>query len=65
MQERKVNPVSVKSTIGFLRRRLGERSTYLFITGAMGSVAVLPKPFNWIGFIILAVAAFVPDGPVP
>jgi hypothetical protein len=56
--------VSVRSTISYLRRRLNERSTYLFITGAMGSVAVLPKPFNWIGFIILAVAAFVPDGEV-
>jgi hypothetical protein len=56
--------VSVKTTLSYLRRRLNERSTYLFITGAMGSVAVLPKPFNWIGFIILAIAAFVPDGPV-
>lgn len=56
--------MSVRSTISYLRRRLNERSTYLFITGAMGSVAVLPKPFNWIGFIILAIAAFVPDGEV-
>jgi hypothetical protein len=56
--------VSVKTTLSYLRGRLNERSTYLFITGAMGSVAVLPKPFNWIGFIILAIAAFVPDGPV-
>ncbi|HWU03185.1 MAG TPA: hypothetical protein VN222_10635 [Novosphingobium sp.] len=47
-----------------LRARLNERSTYLFITAGMGSVTVLPGPFNWIGFALLLVAAFVPDGPV-
>jgi hypothetical protein len=56
--------MSVKNTISYLRQRLNERSTYLFITGAMGSVAMLPTPFNWIGFVILTVAAFVPDGQV-
>jgi hypothetical protein len=56
--------MSVRSTLSYIRSRLNERSTYLFITGAMSSVAVLPTPFNWIGFVILAFAAFVPDGPV-
>jgi hypothetical protein len=56
--------VSLRTTISYIRQRLNERSTYLFITGAMGAVAVLPVPFNWIGFVILTVAAFVPDGPV-
>jgi hypothetical protein len=55
--------VSVKSTISYLRMRLNERSTYMFVVGSMAAVAVLPSPFNWIGFIVLAVAAFVPDSP--
>jgi hypothetical protein len=35
----------------------------MFVVGSLASVAVLPKPFNWIGFALLMVAAFVPDGP--
>jgi hypothetical protein len=49
--------------LNYLRQRLNERSTYMFIVGAMGSVSVLPVPFNWIGFLLLMIAAFVPDGP--
>jgi hypothetical protein len=55
--------VSVKTTISYLRQRLNERSTLMFIIGALGSVASLPLPFNWIGFSLLMIAAFVPDGP--
>jgi hypothetical protein len=56
--------VSVRSTVSYIRSRLNERSTYMFVFGSIASVAGLPSPFNWIGFIILAVAAFVPDGAV-
>ena len=55
--------MSVKTTLSYLRQRLNERSTYMFIVGSMASVAVLPRPFNWLGFALLMVAAFVPDGP--
>lgn len=52
------------AVIQYLRARLGERSTYMFVFGSMASAAGLPDPFNWIGFAILLVAAFVPDGPI-
>lgn len=48
----------------YLRERLNERSTYMLILGSIGSVAGLAKPFNWIGFAVLLIAALVPDGPV-
>ena len=55
--------MSVRTTVSYLRARLGERSTYMFVFGSLAAAAALPRPFNWIGFVILAVAAFVPDGP--
>lgn len=54
----------MKALFQGLRARLNERSTYMFFVGSMGSVAVLPVPFNWIGCALLAVAALVPDGPM-
>lgn len=46
------------------RARLNERSTYMLFIGALGSVAGLPTPFNWIGGAAALIAAFVPDGPM-
>jgi hypothetical protein len=51
------------ATLSYIRARLGERSTYMFVFGSIASAAGLPEPFNWIGFTILLVAALVPDGP--
>lgn len=48
----------------YLKARLLERSTYMFVMGSIAAVASLPKPFNWIGFGILSIAALVPDGSV-
>jgi hypothetical protein len=48
----------------YIRERLDERSTYMLILASIGSVAGLSSPFNWIGFAVLIVAAFIPDGSV-
>jgi hypothetical protein len=53
-----------QAVLAYLRARIVERSTWMFMFGSLASVASLPRPFNWIGFVILMVAAFVPDGPV-
>lgn len=55
--------MSVRTTISYLRARLDERSTYMFVFGSLAAVAGLPHPFNWIAFVILVVAALVPDAP--
>jgi hypothetical protein len=54
----------IGAALAYLRARLDERSTYMLIIGSIGAVAGLPKPFNWIGFVVLIIAAFTPDGPV-
>ncbi len=54
----------MRAVFDSLRARLNERSTYMFVLGSLGTVAAFPAPFNWIGGVILAVAALVPDGPV-
>ena len=54
----------IRAAFAYLKARLDERSTYMFVLGSIASVAGLSEPFNWIGFIILTVAALVPDGPV-
>lgn len=50
--------------IRYLRARLDERSTYMFVFASMGTAAALPHPFNWIAFGLLMVAAMTPDGTV-
>ena len=50
--------------MAYLRARLGERSTWMFWMGGIGSVAGLASPFNWIGAAALFGAGLVPDGPV-
>jgi hypothetical protein len=53
---------TLRSVFAYLKGRLDERSTYMLILASLGSVAALDKPFNWIGFGVLLVAALVPDG---
>jgi len=53
---------AIRSAIEYLKGRLDERSTYMLILASLGSVAALDKPFNWIGFGVLLIAALVPDG---
>ena len=48
----------------YLKARFQERSTYMLLVASLGTVASLPRPFNWIGFTALAIAALTPDGPV-
>ena len=55
----------MRAVLRGLRARLNERSTYMFIIGSLGTVSAFPAPFNWIGGAVLAVAALVPDGPLP
>ena len=52
-----------RAVLAYLKARVIERSTWMFVFGSIASVAGLPKPFNWIGFVILSVAALVPDAP--
>lgn len=49
----------------YLKARFEERSTYMLIVASIGSVAGLPVPFNWMGFIALLIAALVPDAKPP
>jgi hypothetical protein len=50
--------------IKYLKSRLEERSTWMLLVASLGSVAGLPRPFNWLGFVGLVFAALTPDGTV-
>lgn len=47
--------------VAFIKGRLNERSTYMFIISSLGTVSACPSPFNYIGGVLLFLAAFVPD----
>jgi len=49
------------TVINYIKDRLDERSTYLFVVSSLGSVAALDHPFNYIGGVLLLLAALVPD----
>jgi hypothetical protein len=46
----------------YIMARLGERSTYAFWLSSIGTVAILPVPFNFIGCAVLFAAGFIPGG---
>jgi len=46
---------------GYLKARLGERSTYMFITSSMIPLAVVPPPLSYFGTGILIIAALCPN----
>lgn len=47
--------------IQFIKNRLSERSTYMFIIASLGTVSAFPNPFNYIGGLFLGIASLVPD----
>lgn len=60
----RLNPLPyVARSIGFLKARLSERSTYLAITGGMVPLAVLPAPWSYIGFGLCVAGAMTPQAP--
>ena len=54
----------MRATLAYFRDRFCERSTYMLLVASVGSVAGLPRPFNWLGFVALVFAALTPDGTV-
>lgn len=47
----------------YLKARLCERSTYLFVTSSMIPLAVVPPPLSYFGTGILIIAALCPNPP--
>jgi H+/Cl- antiporter ClcA len=56
--------VSVRTTMSYLRSRLGERSTWLLIGAAIAAAAGLKAPWSAIFFVVGIIGALVPDGSV-
>lgn len=52
----------LKALGAYIMARLTERSTYMTWLGSIGSVAILPHPFNLIGCAVLFAAGFIPGG---
>jgi hypothetical protein len=52
----------LKAIGAYVTARLAERSTYMTWLGSIGSVAILPHPFNLIGCAVLFAAGFIPGG---
>lgn len=50
--------------LGFIKSRVGERSTWVGIGMAVSAAAVLPWPWSAIAFAAGVVSSFVPDGKV-
>ena len=47
--------------VSYIKDRLGERSTYMFIIASLGTISSCPAPFNYIGGTLLGIASLVPD----
>lgn len=52
---------ALMKVLEFVKARLNERSTYMFVISSLGTVSACPSPFNYIGGVLLFLAAFVPD----
>jgi hypothetical protein len=52
------------SLIGYVKDRLNERSTWLFIGTGITAASALPAPWNYYSLAVATIAAFVPDGTV-
>lgn len=50
--------------IGYVKARLGERSTWVGVGVACGAAAALSTPWNIISFSVGVIASMVPDGKV-
>jgi hypothetical protein len=54
----------MSKTVAFVRRRLGERSTWTGIVLAVTGAAIVPEPYSWLALAAGVIGAIVPDGPV-
>jgi hypothetical protein len=50
--------------IGFLKTRLGERSTWIAAVAAIGAASAMPEPWSYAAAVLGVLGALVPDGPV-
>lgn len=55
----------IRPLLAYLQTRLHERSTWMFWMGSVATVASIPMPFNYIGFVVMVIAGLVPDKPLP
>lgn len=51
----------ILATIGYLKARLSERSTWAAITGGLTGAALLPDPWNVVAAIAGIIGALVPE----
>lgn len=54
----------IRHAIGYVKARLGERSTWVGVGVACGAAAALAYPWNVISFGVGVVASMIPDGKV-
>ncbi len=47
--------------LGYLKRRLGEKSTWGGALTAITGAALLPEPWSWVAAVVGTVAALVPE----
>jgi hypothetical protein len=52
----------VKATVAYLKARLDERSTWMFIGAGVTAAAALSWPWNVISFATAVIGALVPAG---
>jgi hypothetical protein len=50
--------------MGYLRRRMNERSTWILIGAAITVASALPWPWSVVSCLVGVIGALVPDGPV-
>jgi hypothetical protein len=56
--------MGIITAIGFIKRRLNERSTWVAIGAGCAGAAALTSPFNWIAFAVGIIGALVPDADI-
>lgn len=54
----------IRKALGYLKARLGERSTWVGVGVACGAAAALSTPWNAISFGVGVIASMIPDGKV-
>ena len=51
----------IKSGIGFIKARLEERSTWIWIGTAVAGASSLPKPWNYFSLAVGVIAGMCPN----
>jgi hypothetical protein len=60
----RLNPLPyIARSVGFIKERLSERSTYITISTGMVPLAVLPTPWSYVGFGLIVAMAMTPQAP--